>query len=328
MAKLLFSADWHIRLGQKNVPRDWQTKRFHMLVDELNAIFKREQCDKHIIGGDILDRFAPSTEESELYYELVAALEHPTEIYTGNHEMISKTKSVLQHMTKETSRCNPLVKVLSSIRGVDYDIIDFAELHAKKWAERKSDICFTHVRGAIPPHVVPEIDLDTFKGYKLVVTGDLHSHVCCQESPSGIPFIYPGSPLATSFHRERKVGTHGVLIVDTDTLEYKWIDLGHLPQLIRKTIDAGEELVEEDYDRVVYEVVGDLDDLKQVVDSDLLDKRIHRNVGEKATLELTSDLGVAQELSLYLEQVEKLDVDKVAEATSLFKELVNESNYK
>ena len=326
--KILFSADWHIRLGQKNVPRDFQVSRFNMLVEELNSIYRKHNCDLHIIGGDILDRFAPSAEEIELYYELIAKLEHTTQVFCGNHELINKKKSVLDTMKAETQRCNPKVEIVDSLRTEEYDIIDFKELHNKKWTPAESKLCFTHVRGAIPPHVLPEVDLDLFKAYTLVVTGDLHSHQCTQESAGGIPFIYPGSPLSTSFSRgERSVGAHGVLIVDTETLTYEHVCLEKLPQLLRKTIEAGEEMVADTYDRVIYEVTGDLEDLKGVEDSDLLDKRIHKNVGTEATLELGSNLKISEELQMYLSEVERLDSDKVQAALSAFKGLVNEDSY-
>ena len=55
---------------------------------------------------------------------------------------------------------------------------------------------FTHVRGEIPPHVVPEVDLERFDKFKTVFAGDLHAHENTQRN-----IVYPGSPMTTSFHR-------------------------------------------------------------------------------------------------------------------------------
>ena len=284
MAKILFSADWHIMLGKKGVPKKFQTDRFMLLVEELNKAFVKQKCDLHIIGGDILDKFAPTVEESELYYELIAKINHKTIIYTGNHEMISKTKTVLDTISKETSRCNPLVTVVGSLRTQDFDIVDYRELHKSSWDNPVSKLCFTHVRGSIPPHVEPEVDLDKFKDYELIITGDLHSHKNTQNIPSGASLVYPGSPLTTSFHRKKQAGANGFLTVDTGLLSTQWHELGYLPQLIRKTVNAGEPMPTGEYDRVIYEVIGDLSDLKNVEDSDVLDKKIHKNLGSEATL--------------------------------------------
>ena len=36
--KILFSADWHIKVGQKNVPREWQINRYKQLFEKLWAL--------------------------------------------------------------------------------------------------------------------------------------------------------------------------------------------------------------------------------------------------------------------------------------------------
>lgn len=325
--KILFSADWHIKLGQRNVPKSWQINRFVMLVQRLNDIVNDTECDLHIIGGDIFDRFDPSTEEIELYFDLVARLKHRTLIYTGNHEMKSKTLSVLNNLAEETTRCNPLVEVITEpYRSSDFDIIDFTELHAKTWQPQISKLCFTHVRGSIPPHVTPEIDLSKFDCYDLVVAGDLHSYQNTQETEAGTTIMYPGSPLTTSFHRDRTSKTNGCLVVDTDTLGCKWHELGDLPQLIRKTISVGEDMVSDGYDRVIYEVEGDISELKTIKDSELLDKKINKNVGKPAKLDLHNKASTEEELALYLLEIEKLPKDTVDRLVGKYKKAVPNAN--
>ncbi len=325
--RLLFSADWHIKLGQKNVPKVWQKNRFLRMVSELNDGFALNLCDRHIVGGDILDRFDPTAEELELYFECIARINHPTDIYTGNHELVGKTHSVLFNLAEETARCNPLVRIITEpYRSEEYDIIDFTELHKTKWKPAKSKLAFTHVRGCIPPHVEPEIDLSRFDNYDLVVTGDLHSHQNTQSTEAGTPLVYPGSPLTTSFHRARTQNTNGYLVVDTQTLDWKWFDLGILPQLIRKTIQVGEEMVADEYDRVIYEVEGDIAELKGVKDSDLLDKKVNKNVGKGATLDLSKNEGITRELVLYLTEIQKLPETRVKVLAGRFKSIVPDAD--
>ena len=63
--KILFSADHHIKLGQKSVPIEWQKNRYKMLFSKLNSI----PCDLQIVGGDIFDRM-PTIEELELFMQI------------------------------------------------------------------------------------------------------------------------------------------------------------------------------------------------------------------------------------------------------------------
>ena len=62
---ILFTADWHIKLGQKNVPVEWAKKRYHSFFDQVHEQVKT--CDMHIIGGDLFDRI-PNMEELALYH--------------------------------------------------------------------------------------------------------------------------------------------------------------------------------------------------------------------------------------------------------------------
>jgi len=65
---ILFTADWHIKLGQKNVPVEWATKRYHTFFEQIHEVSKG--CDMHIIGGDLFDRI-PSMDELSLYFSFV-----------------------------------------------------------------------------------------------------------------------------------------------------------------------------------------------------------------------------------------------------------------
>ena len=88
---ILYTADWHIKLGQKNVPVKWAINRYQMFFEQVYEIEK--QCSMHIIGGDIFDRL-PSMEELELYFSFIRKVQIPTIIYDGNHEA-TKKKDIL-----------------------------------------------------------------------------------------------------------------------------------------------------------------------------------------------------------------------------------------
>jgi hypothetical protein len=75
--KVLFSADWHIKLGQKNVPREWQKNRFHSMFKKLHEIEK--DVDLNVVGGDVFDK-VPNLEEWELFFDYLSGRVSPPQI--------------------------------------------------------------------------------------------------------------------------------------------------------------------------------------------------------------------------------------------------------
>ena len=151
---ILFTADWHIKLGQKNVPTDWAINRYQMFFEQVNQLEK--DCELHIIGGDLFDR-VPSMDELTLYFDFIRGVSIPTIIYDGNHEATRKNKTFFTNLKKATSDVNGLVEVIDTTYVEDdWAILPYADLHRKGSIESiDADILFTHVRGEIPPHVIP-----------------------------------------------------------------------------------------------------------------------------------------------------------------------------
>lgn len=307
--KLLFTADVHIKLGQKNVPIDWAKNRYEMLLDQLWDL--QEGCDLFVIGGDVFDKL-PSMEELEIYFDMVASCKIKTYIYSGNHEAVKKNTTFLSNLKQVTNKLNPLVEILDDFYTLDnIDFIPYNKL--KEYTPQDMDfhgaVLCTHVRGEIPPHVKPEVDLDMFSRWKVVLAGDLHSYDNCQRN-----ILYPGSPVTTSFHRH-KVDT-GVLVLDTETFNHEWKVL-KLPQLIRKTIKAGEEMTPTTYDHTIYEVEGDMAELGDLEDSELIDKKIVKRDTDTALI-LSPELTLVEEVSEYLTYVLQLSDDSVTKALKEF----------
>ena len=289
--KVLFTADIHIKLGQKNIPVEWAKNRYDLFIQQLSNIQK--ECDLLILGGDIFDRM-PTMDELEVYFDLVSSISIPCVIYAGNHEALKKDTTFFTSLKRSTQRLNKLVTVIDDYYSIDnMDFIPYNKLKEFENAPHlvHGDICFTHVRGEIPPHVKPEVDLDLFSRWKVVLAGDLHSYENSQKN-----IIYPGSPVTTSFHRAN-VAT-GVVILDTKSLEHKWRNL-ELPQLIRKTIKAGEEMIGTEYDHTIYEVEGDMSELGAMEDNTLIDKKIVRRETDTALI-LDPSMTLAAELKEYL----------------------------
>ena len=288
---ILFTADWHIKLGQKNVPVDWAVNRYHLFFDQIHLL--EEQVDCHVIGGDLFDRL-PTMEELELYFTFISEVTIPTLIFDGNHEATRKHKTFFTNLKRVTSEINPLVEVIDeTYYEDDWAILPYADLHKKNSIESiNAKHLFTHVRGEIPPHVVPEVDLERFDKFETVFAGDLHAHENTQRN-----IVYPGSPMTTSFHRNQ-VQT-GYLTIN-ENFDWTWHKF-KLPQLIRKTVESPDEMVQTEFDHTIYEIEGDVQDLAKVKNSDLLDKKVVRREIE-ATLKLHNDMSISEELILYLQE--------------------------
>jgi DNA repair exonuclease SbcCD nuclease subunit len=287
--RILFVADIHIKLGQKNIPHEWSRNRYRLLWNTLNQI----ERDCTIFGGDVFDRI-PSMEEVEVFFEMLRSIDGEKLIYPGNHESTSKYGTFLTHFKDSVLPFS--AKIIDTYTEYSsFSILPYNELKKDFWHQNRGDILFTHVRGEIPPHVKPEIDLSLFSNWNLVIAGDLHAH-----SNSQANIVYPGSPVTTSFHRSISKNENGCLLIDTDLVEHQFIDL-NMPQLIRATVDSSDKMISTEYHHTIYEIVGDLVDLKQVENTELLDKKI-TNKKTQSTLDLQG-MTLEEELLEYLIEV-------------------------
>ena len=304
---ILFTADWHLKLGQKNVPMAWACSRYKLFFEQIKQL--ESDCSLHIIGGDLFDR-VPSMDELTLYFDFVRQQKVRTIIYDGNHEATKKNYTFFSNLIRATKDINPLVEVITETYYEDnWAILPYADLHKKNCIETiDADYLFTHVRGEIPPHVIPEVDLKRFDKFKTVFAGDLHAHENTQRN-----IVYPGSPMTTSFHRN--IVKTGYLTID-DNFDWTWHKF-ELPQLIRKTVDSPDEMVQTDFHHTIYELEGDVQDLAKVKNSELLDKKVVRRTVE-ATLNLHAEMTMSDELGIYLKEILSLDDDKIRNIMGVF----------
>lgn len=317
--KIGFVADIHIKLGQKDVPEEWARKRFRKLFNLLEEY--SDNVDLWILGGDIFDKL-PNMAELELYFELIGALKYkPTIIIPGNHESLKKDTTFLSYLKYTSYALTKNTYILddyaTSSEWFDendprIDFIPYNKLKdfAKgKCPEFTGNICVSHFRAEIPPHVKPEIDLGLFNQWKVVLAGDLHSYSNSQRN-----ILYPGSPVTTSFHRTL-VDT-GFIIIDSDTLEHEWVKL-EVPQLLRKTVKAGEPTPTNDYHHVVYEMEGSLADLANVDTDGVVTKKLVQRSTD-TTLILDPKMGMREEAREYLTYILELDEETIEKALKVF----------
>ena len=314
---ILFTADWHIKLGQKNVPMAWACARYRMFFEQIEEAVENHNITLHIIGGDLFDR-VPSMDELTLYFDFVKNTKVQTIIYDGNHEATRKHRTFFDNLIKVTNQLNPLVTVVTETTGEfsNYAILPYADLHKKNSIEDiNSEVLFTHVRGEIQPHVVPEVELERFEKFKVVFSGDLHSHENTQRN-----IVYPGSPMTTSFHRN--IVKTGYIVIDSDTWDWTWHEFD-LPQLLRKTVTSEDEMVQTDFHHTIYEIEGDVSDLSNIKNSELLDKKVIKRKTE-ATLILDKEMTIEEELNEYLSYILELNNSKVKNILGVFSDYAKE----
>ena len=292
--KILFCADIHIKLNQKNVPVEWARNRFNLFIEQFAEMQK--QADLVVLGGDIFDRL-PNMDEVELYFDLIASISKRCLVYPGNHELVKKDTTFLSYLKRSTERLNPLVKIIDDYYSDEYvDIIPYNRL--KEYCPQDIDfhnkILCTHVRGEIPPHVKPEINLSLLDRWDIVLAGDLHSYENSQRN-----ILYPGSPYTTSFHRN-EVST-GAILLDSDNLSHVWLEF-QLPQLLKRTVGVKDPKPATPFHHTIYEVEGDLSELGELADNELIDKKVVKR-SQDTQLILDPNMSLAEEVREYLSYI-------------------------
>ena len=307
--KVLFTADLHIRIGQKNIPRDWAHKQYEVMFDEIDRVYKEQNCGLEVHGGDIFDK-VPTMEELSVYIGyLWRDAERNRIIFDGNHEATKKGDTFLKYLEpmipNMTMLCNGVGNYLNK-----FDILPYTDLHNLKNIRADNRVLLTHVRGAIPPHVKPEVDLELFDKWDIVFAGDLHAHSNSQRN-----IVYPGSPRTVTFHRNNV--DLGVITFDINNpTEWTWHKI-KVPQLIRKTVDNPDDMIKTEFNHTIYELTGNVLDLAKInKDSDLLDRKIICNE-ELPSLDLRN-MSMEEELEKYLREVVKLSEPEIIEVMEVF----------
>ena len=120
----------------------------------------------------------------------------------------------------------------------------------------------------------------------------------------------------------------GYLLIDNQTHHFDedWSWTWHqfdLPQLLRKTVVSEDEMVQTDFHHTIYEIEGDVSDLSNIKNSELLDKKVIKRKTE-ATLVLDKEMSMEEELNEYLSYILELNEDKVKNILGVFSDYAKE----
>jgi len=121
--------------------------------------------------------------------------------------------------------------------------------------------------------------------------------------------------MTTSFHRD--VVKTGYLLIDDEGMygDWSWHEFD-LPQLLRKTVESEDEMIGTDFHHTIYEIEGDVADLANIKNSELLDKKVVKRSTE-ATLNL-KEMSMEEELVEYLSAILNLTDDKIKSIMGVF----------
>lgn len=298
--KILHAADIHIKLEKNKVPQEWQLNRFKLFFEKMLELEKSHEVT--ILAGDIFDE-KPEPDEVTLLAEYLHQVTIPTFIIPGNHEATKKGETFLEGFVRDKAINNTNVKFFTKnarikFKGHWIQFFPYTEVQTDNLINYpEKEILVTHIRGEVAPHITAEYDFEKLKEFKLVLIGDLHFH----HKYKNYNVFYPGSPLGITFDRN-ETKLYGVLSHTywNEGHTYEFIDL-KLPKLIRKRIKAGEELIKDPINWVIYEVEGTLEDIQKVKrnKSELLDKTRIELPNRASSLDLT-DLSILEETDKYL----------------------------
>ena len=227
--KILHTSDWHIGHNFFKVDRSDEFREF---FNWLIQAIQNENIDILLISGDIFDTYNPSNEALRLYYDFLNEIKDIVKkviIIGGNHDSV---KTLLA--PKEILKVLDIVVVSGS--SEDYCEIlkeDIKSLYSSKIDKSKKNIALGHltIHGAKFGESEREIGgLESipstiFDGYDYVALGHIHKPQIIDKH-----IVYSGSPLSLNFSENY---TKKVVILETDTFEYNFLDIPKFRDFIR-----------------------------------------------------------------------------------------------
>ena len=277
--KLLHTSDWHfgMTLGTGSYAED---QRF--FLDRLYRLIREEKIEALLLSGDIYDSSVVSAEAIGLYNEAMTklCLELGVTVIAiaGNHDSAARLASCREllkgaglHITGKVER-DPVPVLLDGGKVAVYSIPFFtrdeitALLPEKKDQIRNTETAMLaycgHIRGRMDESrkniilahslivgselsesdrsarvgFATAISKDVFQGFDYVALGHIHKPQAIENH-----IRYSGSPLKYSFGAEESQ-EKGVVVVDTDTMEIRFVPIA-LKRERRSVTGTFEELL-------------------------------------------------------------------------------------
>ena len=187
-------------------------------------IIEDNNISKLLILGDFTD-VAPQAEAIELAHTFLKGLPQGLEIILidGNHELITgkAKKQYYWYGIKQKMLDNYNVKVYDYVEVDTALYCNHGNIHKLEKLTKNYNIVFSHFRSGISAIASDEIDVSLLNHKaQLVVASDIHTRLSFDN------IVYTGSVFDTHFSSSNELPEHtpSVLLLNEETLDWKWID--------------------------------------------------------------------------------------------------------
>ena len=225
--KTLVCGDFHLsdRKYKNKDLEDFEEEAQREAWNKILSIIDEYKVNKLILNGDIFDK-SPLGTSLELFHNFMLSLkEKDLEIImiSGNHCLIEglREKKYYPNLMKKKWKDNYNINVL------EYDEVEgklfcgHGSINKLEKLTKKYHIVFSHFRSGITSIASDEIDISMLEHKsELVVLSDIHSKLTYSN------IVYTGSPIDTSFSSSNELPEHtpSVLLLNEETLDWKWVD--------------------------------------------------------------------------------------------------------
>ena len=225
--KTLACGDFHLsdRKYKNKDLEDFEEEVQKEAWNKILSIIDEYKVDKLVLNGDTFD--APPVGTSlELFHNFILSLkEKDLEIImiSGNHCLIEglREKKYYPNLMKVKWWDNYGVKVFDYTEVNKTLYCSHGNIGKLEKLNKSYDLVFSHFRSGITGIASDEIDVSLLNHkVGLVVLGDIHTRLSYDN------IVYCGSPIDTSFGSSNELPDHqpSVLLLNEDTLEWKWAD--------------------------------------------------------------------------------------------------------
>ena len=225
--KTLVIGDFHLsdRKYKNKDLEDFEEEVQKEAWNKILSIIDEYKVDKLVLNGDTFD--APPVGTSlELFHNFMLSLkEKDLEIImiSGNHCLIEglREKKYYPNLMKKKWWDNYKVKVYDYVESDKTLYCSHGNIGKLEKLNKSYDLVFSHFRSGITGIASDEINVSLLSHkVGLVVLGDIHTRLSYDN------IVYTGSPIDTSFASSNELPEHtpSVLLLNEETLDWKWID--------------------------------------------------------------------------------------------------------
>ena len=225
--KTLVIGDFHLsdRKYKNKDLEDFEEEVQKEAWNKILSIIDDYKVTKLILNGDIFDK-SPVGTSLELFHNFMLSLkEKELEIImiSGNHCLIEglREKKYYPNLMKVKWKDNYNINVLEYDEVKDNLFCGHGSINKLEKLTKKYHIVFSHFRSGITGIASDEINIEMLEHKsELVILSDIHSKLAYSN------IVYTGSPIDTSFGSSNELPEHtpSVLILNEETLDWKWVD--------------------------------------------------------------------------------------------------------